>query len=47
MLHPRKQLLDLRAHHERDLSAQLAQFKSELQERDERLRKLTEEYEKR
>ncbi|KAJ8416609.1 hypothetical protein AAFF_G00324870 [Aldrovandia affinis] len=42
----RKQLLDLRAHHERDLSAQQAQFRTELEGRDERLRKLTEEYEK-
>ncbi|XP_036404325.1 uncharacterized protein cntrob, partial [Megalops cyprinoides] len=40
----RKQLLDLSARHERELSAQLAQFKTELQEREERLRKLTEEY---
>ncbi|KAG7464616.1 hypothetical protein MATL_G00167320 [Megalops atlanticus] len=41
----RKQLLDLSARHERELSAQLAQFKTELQEREDRLRKLTEEYE--
>ncbi|KAG5852022.1 hypothetical protein ANANG_G00058030 [Anguilla anguilla] len=42
----RKQLLDLSARHERELSAQLAQFKTELQEREERLRELTEEYER-
>ncbi|XP_064185019.1 uncharacterized protein cntrob isoform X1 [Anguilla rostrata] len=42
----RKQLLDLSARHERELSAQLVQFKTELQEREERLRELTEEYER-
>ncbi|XP_060111940.1 LOW QUALITY PROTEIN: centrobin [Heteronotia binoei] len=41
----RKQLLDLGSHHEKELSGQLAQFKSDLAEREERHRHLIEEYE--
>ncbi|KAL8177123.1 UNVERIFIED_CONTAM: hypothetical protein K2H54_042326 [Gekko kuhli] len=41
----RKQLLDLGSHHEKELSGQLAQFKSDLAEREERHRQLVEDYE--
>ncbi|XP_042332791.1 centrobin isoform X2 [Sceloporus undulatus] len=43
----RKQLLELSSHHEKELAGQLAQFKSDLAEREERQRHLTEEYEHR
>ncbi|XP_015271192.1 PREDICTED: centrobin [Gekko japonicus] len=41
----RKQLLDLGSHHEKELSGQLAQFKADLAEREERHRQLLEDYE--
>ncbi|XP_053861293.1 centrobin isoform X4 [Malaclemys terrapin pileata] len=41
----RKQLLDLSGHHERELGSQLAQFRAELAEREERQRRLVEDYE--
>ncbi|KAG2468102.1 CNTRB protein, partial [Polypterus senegalus] len=41
----RKQILELSAHHDNELTKQLAQFKSELQEREERQHRLVEEYE--
>ncbi|XP_066483848.1 centrobin isoform X2 [Tiliqua scincoides] len=43
----RKQLLELSSHHEKELASQLAQFKSDLAEREERQRHLTENYERR
>ncbi|XP_053117187.1 centrobin [Hemicordylus capensis] len=43
----RKQLLDLSSHHEKELASQLAQFKSDLAEKEERQRHLTEDYERR
>nr|XP_056719609.1 LOW QUALITY PROTEIN: centrobin [Euleptes europaea] len=43
----RKQLMDLGSHHEKELASQLAQFKSDLAERDERHRQLIEDYEDR
>ncbi|XP_039356000.1 centrobin isoform X2 [Mauremys reevesii] len=41
----RKQLLELSGHHERELGSQLAQFRAELAEREERQRRLAEDYE--
>uniref|UniRef100_A0A452H0G9 Uncharacterized protein n=1 Tax=Gopherus agassizii TaxID=38772 RepID=A0A452H0G9_9SAUR len=41
----RKQLLELSGHHERELGSQLAQFRAELAEREERQRRLVEDYE--
>ncbi|XP_029769493.1 centrobin [Terrapene carolina triunguis] len=41
----RKQLLELSGHHERELGSQLAQFRVELAEREERQRRLVEDYE--
>ncbi|XP_067409963.1 centrobin [Emydura macquarii macquarii] len=41
----RKQLLDLSGHHEKELASQLAQFRAELAEREERQRRLVEDYE--
>ncbi|XP_044857457.1 centrobin isoform X2 [Mauremys mutica] len=41
----RKQLLELSGHHERELGSQLAQFRAELGEREERQRRLVEDYE--
>ncbi|XP_072833272.2 centrobin [Pogona vitticeps] len=41
----RKQLLELSSHHEKELAGQLAQFKSDLAEREERQRHLIEDYE--
>nr|XP_023650637.1 centrobin isoform X1 [Paramormyrops kingsleyae] len=43
----RKQLLDLGAHQERELSKQMAEFRAELQGRDDRHRRLAEDYERR
>nr|XP_008117789.1 PREDICTED: centrobin [Anolis carolinensis]XP_008117790.1 PREDICTED: centrobin [Anolis carolinensis]XP_008117791.1 PREDICTED: centrobin [Anolis carolinensis] len=43
----RKQLLELSSHHEKELANQLAQFKSDLAEREDRQRHLTAEYEHR
>ncbi|XP_062993459.1 centrobin [Elgaria multicarinata webbii] len=43
----RKQLLELSSHHEKELAGQLAQFKSDLAEREERQRHLTEDCERR
>lgn len=43
----RKQLLELSSHHEQELASQLAQFKSDLTEREERHRHLCETYERR
>ncbi|XP_048884912.1 centrobin isoform X2 [Brienomyrus brachyistius] len=43
----RKQLLDLGAHQERELSKQMAEFRAELQGRDDRHRRLVEDYERR
>ncbi|KAJ6654958.1 hypothetical protein lerEdw1_006429 [Lerista edwardsae] len=43
----RKQLLELSSHHEKELASQLAQFKADLAEREERQRQLTENYEHR
>ncbi|XP_051517543.1 centrobin isoform X2 [Myxocyprinus asiaticus] len=40
----RKQLLDLSARHERDLSAQLDQFRTQLQEKEHKLQQLTHFY---
>lgn len=41
----RKQLLELSGHHEKELASQLAQFRAELAEREERHRHLVEDYE--
>uniref|UniRef100_A0A8C8ST94 Centrobin, centriole duplication and spindle assembly protein n=1 Tax=Pelusios castaneus TaxID=367368 RepID=A0A8C8ST94_9SAUR len=41
----RKQLLDLSGHHEKELASQLAQFRAELAEREERQQRLVEDYE--
>ncbi|XP_053218138.1 centrobin isoform X1 [Podarcis raffonei] len=41
----RKQLLELSGHHEKELASQLAQFKADLAEREERQRHLAEDYE--
>ncbi|XP_054851541.1 centrobin isoform X2 [Eublepharis macularius] len=43
----RKQLLELGSHHEKELASQLAQFKSDLAEREERQQRLIEDYESR
>ncbi|XP_060635905.2 centrobin isoform X1 [Anolis sagrei] len=43
----RKQLLELSSHHEKEMANQLAQFKSDLAEREDRQRHLTAEYEHR
>ncbi|RXN08493.1 centrobin isoform X1 [Labeo rohita] len=40
----RKQLLDLSARHERELAAQLDQFRTQLQEKDDKLQQLTQTY---
>ncbi|XP_058619833.1 centrobin isoform X2 [Onychostoma macrolepis] len=40
----RKQLLDLSARHERELAAQLDQFRTQLQEKDDKLQHLTHSY---
>ncbi|XP_073679771.1 centrobin [Garra rufa] len=40
----RKQLLDLSARHERELAAQLDQFRTQLQEKDDKLQHLTQTY---
>nr|XP_034992214.1 centrobin isoform X7 [Zootoca vivipara]XP_034992216.1 centrobin isoform X7 [Zootoca vivipara] len=41
----RKQLLELSGHHEKELASQLAQFKADLAEREERQRHFAEDYE--
>ncbi|XP_061445302.1 centrobin isoform X2 [Rhineura floridana] len=41
----RKQLMELSSHHDKELASQLAQFRSDQAEREERQRHLTEDYE--